>query len=302
MSRKVIRDFIRQADNLDDSQVEAYFDTIMEVYEDSVHTAAERAATLESDTLWLLIEYRRIVEAKDNSPEEKQKRRIAQSNLSQLLSVLIASTADKGIHLSEAFIKKYDKVEFVGDDFGKYVRESYSVREWKDPEPQHKAPEAPLQPNEGNDGELAGNGNETRPKPTAKSIVKEQLPTIYDDEINKTREQHVFYNAIQKGWMELKGSTYEWKRNMEYLALMCGLLYWGDKVTDDLGANTNSLGEYPKILSKSTDRFKYKSGEVTKTSKDIKALFGGVDVSNLRSQLNELPDLYDSIVRLFHTD
>lgn len=169
-------------------------------------------------------------------------------------------------------------------------------------EPQHEAPKAPQQPSEANDGELAGNDNKTRPEPTAKPVVKEQLPTIYDDEINKTREQHVFYNAIQKGWMELKGSTYEWKRNMEYLALMCGLLYWGDKVTDDLGANTNSLGEYPKILSKSTDRFKYKSGEVTKTSKDIKALFGGVDVSNLRSQLNELPDLYDSIVRLFHTD
>lgn len=302
MSRKVIRDFIRQADSLDSSQATAYFETIMEVYEDSVHTAAERAATLESDTLWLLIEYRRIVEAKDNSPEEKQKHRIAQSNLSLLLSVLIASTADKGIHLSEAFIKKYDKVEFVGDDFGNYVRESYSVREWKDPEPQHKAPEAPQQPPEDAGGQLAGNGNEARPEPTAKPIVKEQLPTIYDDEVNKARERHVFYNAIKKGWMELKGSTYEWKKNRGYLALMCGLLYWGDKVTDDLGANTDSLGEYPKILLKSTHRFKYESGEVTKTSKDIKDLFGGVDVSNLRSQLDELPDEYDSIVTLFPTE
>lgn len=138
MSRKVIRDFIRQADSLDSSQATAYFETIMEVYEDSVHTAAERVATLESDTLWLLVEYRRIVEAKDNSPEEKQKHRIAQSNLWQLLSVLIESTADKGIYLSEAFVKKYNEVEFVGSEFGEYIRESYSVRKWKAPKPQQK--------------------------------------------------------------------------------------------------------------------------------------------------------------------
>ena len=102
--------------------------------------------------------------------------------------------------------------------------------------------------------------------------------------------------------MELKGNTYNWKRNQEYLALMCGLLYWGDKVKDDYGANTDSLGEYPKKLSKSSHRFKYKSGETTKTSKDIKALFGGTDVSNLRSQLTKLPDEFNSIVRLFPTD
>lgn len=298
MSRKVIRDFIRRADSLDSSQTTAYFDTIMEVYEDSVHTAAERVATLESDTLWLLIEYRRNVEAKDNSPEEKQKHRIAQSNLWQMFSILIASTADKGIYLSEAFIKKYEKVEFVGGDFGNYVRDTYSVRKWK---PQHKAPEALQQLPEGAGGQLAGNGNETCPEPTAKPVVKEQLPTIYDD-VNKAKEQHVFYNAIQRGWMELKGSTYKWKQNRGYLALLCGLLYWGDKVKTNYGANTDSLGEYPKTLSKSNHRFKYESGEVTKTSKDIKDLFGGVDVSNLRSQLNELPDEYDSILMLFPTD
>lgn len=139
MSRKVIRDFIRQADSLDSSQVYAYFEAIIEMYEDSVHTEARCVKTLETDTLWLLSEYRKIVEAKDNSPEEKQKHRIAQSNLWQLLSVLIASTADKGIYLSEAFIKKYDKVEFVGDNFGEYVRETYNVRKWE-PQQTIKAP------------------------------------------------------------------------------------------------------------------------------------------------------------------
>ena len=78
MSRKIIRDFIKQAVKLDNDQAARYFDIIMEVYEDSVHTANERVATLESDTLWLLVEYRRIVEAKDNTPEEKQQHRMAQ--------------------------------------------------------------------------------------------------------------------------------------------------------------------------------------------------------------------------------
>ena len=159
---------------------------------------------------------------------------------------------------------------------------------------------ATKQPIKGNDGELAGSGNKTRPEPTAKAVEKETLPTIYDDEENKAREQQVFFNAIKGGWMELKGSTYSWKMNRCYLALMCGLLYWGDKVKDD-HCKTDSVGDYTKFLSKSEHRFKYKSGEVTKTSKDIQKLFGGVNVSNLRSQLKELPDLYDSIVRLFPT-
>lgn len=165
-----------------------------------------------------------------------------------------------------------------------------------------KALKPQQKPSESAGGQLTGNGNETRPEPTAKPVVKEQLPTIYDDKVGKAKEQHVFYNAIQKGWMEIKGSTYKWKRNKGYLALLCGLLYWGDKVTTNYGANTDCLGEYPKKLSKTKHHFIYESGEVTKTSKDIKELFGGVDVSNLRSQLNELPDEYDSIVNLFPTD
>lgn len=187
----------------------------------------------------------------------------------------------------------------------KSILPSYGIYcdEWPtNRKPQQKHIEAPQQLIGGNSGELAGNGNETRPEPKAKPIAKEQLPTIYDDKVNKAREQHVFYNAIKGGWMELKGSTYKWKKNRGYLALLCGLLYWGDKVKTNYGANTDSLGEYPKILSKAKHRFKYESGEVTKTSKDIKDLFGGVDVSNLRSQLTELPDEYGSITRLFPTD
>lgn len=171
------------------------------------------------------------------------------------------------------------------------------------PEPQQKHTEAPQQPIGGNSGELAGNGKENAPEgSTQPNIKKEELPTIYDDAINKAREQQVFDNAIKGGWMQLNGTTYKWLKNKEYLALMCGLLYWGDEVKDDLGAKTDDWGEYPKTLSKSKHRFKYEYGGGIKTSKDIKDLFGGVDVSNLRSQLTELPDEYDSITRLFPTD
>ena len=222
MNRKVIQDFIRQADSLDDSQREAYFDNIIEMYEDSVHTAAERVATLESDTLGLLIEYRRIVKAKDSNSENKQKHRIAQSNLWQLLSVLIASTADKGIHLSEDFITKYGKVEFVGDDFGNYVRETYSVREWK--EPQHKAPEALQQPSESMGGQLAGNGNETRPDEPQYI----ELPELLDTTL---KARQVFTEAIARGWMHTNESGgYEWngiseRAKYRQLAYMCGKIY-----------------------------------------------------------------------------
>lgn len=303
MSRKIIHDFIKQADKLDNEQAARYFDSIMEVYEDSVHTPNERIAYLETDTLWLLVEYKKIVEAKDNTPEEKQQHHTAQSNLSLLLSGLIASTADKGIYLSKAFIKKYEKVDFVTFSFGDFVRDVYKERKWQSPEPQQTATEAPQQPDNGSSGELADNGNESAPEGSKQpDIKKEELPTIYDDKINKAKEQQVFCNAIKRGWMKLNGTTYNWLKNKDHLALMCGLLYWDDEVKDNIGANTDDWGDYPKILSKSKHRFNYKSGEYRKTSKDIKDLFGGVDVSNLRSQLKELPDEYGSIQRLFPSD
>ena len=180
------------------------------------------------------------------------------------------------------------------------IRRQYGIEIFK---PQQKHIEAPQQPIGGNSGELAGSDNENAPESSKQpDIKKEDLPTIYNDAINKVREQQVFYNAIKGGWMQLNGTTYKWLKNKEYLALMCGLLYWGDEVKDDLGAKTDEWGEYPKTLSKSKHRFKYEYGGRIKTSKNIKDLFGGVDVSNLRSQLSELPDEYGSITRLFPTD
>lgn len=231
MSRKIIRDFIKQADKLDNDQAARYFDTIMEVYEDCVHTANERVATLESDTLWLLVEYRRIVEAKDNTPEEKQQHRMAQGNLWQLLSVLIASTADKGIYLSEAFIKKYENVDFVGFPFGKYVRDCYNVRKWHTPEPQQKHTEALQQPIGDNSGELAGNGNEIALEgenvpPTGNYI--ELTPEL---QTTDKKAEKVFTAAYNEGWITKRNDGgYQWKgfgdkSRTRKLAYMCAQIY-----------------------------------------------------------------------------
>ncbi len=231
MSRKIIRDFIKQADKLDNDQAARYFDAIMEVYEDCVHTANERVATLESDTLWLLVEYRRIVEAKDNTPEEKQQHRMAQGNLWQLLSVLIASTADKGIYLSEAFIKKYENVDFVGIPFGKYVRECYNVRKWHTPEPQQKHIEAPQQPIGGNSGELAGNGNENAPE--GENVLPTENYIELPPELQTTdkKAEKVFTAAYNEGWITKRNEGgYQWKgfgekSRTRKLAYMCAQIY-----------------------------------------------------------------------------
>ena len=157
------------------------------------------------------------------------------------------------------------------------IRRQYGIEIFK---PQQKHTEASQQPNVGNDGELAGNGNENVPEGE-----KDKLPTIYDDGIDKKKEQMVLYNAINKGWMELKDNTYSWKKNKSYLALMCGMLYWNDTIGEDKGGTTDYSGEYPTVLKKSTHRFKYKSKGTEKTSINIQKLFGGANVSNLRSQL-----------------
>ena len=231
MSRKIIRDFIKQADKIDNDQAARYFDTIMEVYEDCVHTANERVATLESDTLWLLVEYIRIVEAKDNTPEEKQQHRTAQGNLSELLFALIASTADKGIYYSESFIKKYENVDFVGFPFGKYVRECYNIRKWHTPEPQQKHTEAPQQPIGGNSGELAGNGKENAPEGENVPPIENYIELTPELQTTDKKAEKVFTAAYNEGWIAKRNDGgYQWKgfgdkSRTRKLAYMCAQIY-----------------------------------------------------------------------------
>ena len=231
MSRKIIRDFIKQANKLDNEQAARYFDSIMEVYEDSVHTPNERIAYLETDTLWLLVEYKKIVEAKDNTPEEKQQHHTAQSNLSLLLSGLIASTADKGIYLSKAFIKKYENVDFVTFSFGDFVRDVYKERKWQSPEPQQKHTEAPQQPIGGNSGELAGNGNENAPEGENVPPIENYIELTPELQTTDKKAEKVFTAAYNEGWITKRNDGgYQWKGFGEIsrtrkLAYLCAQIY-----------------------------------------------------------------------------
>ena len=231
MSRKIIRDFIKQADKLDNEQAARYFDSIMEVYEDSVHTPNERIAYLETDTLWLLVEYRKIIEAKDNTPEEKQQHHTAQSNLSLLLSGLIASTADKGIYLSKAFIKKYENVDLVTFSFGDFVRDVYKERKWQSPEPQQTATEAPQQPDNGSSGELAGNGNENAPEGENVPPTEKYIKLTPELQTTDKKAEKVFTEAYNEKWItERNGGGYQWKgfgkkSRTRKLAYLCAQIY-----------------------------------------------------------------------------
>lgn len=231
MSRKIIRDFIKQADKLDNEQAARYFDSIMEVYEDSVHTPNERIAYLETDTLWLLVEYRKIVEAKDNTPEEKQQHRTAQRNLSVLLSGLIASTADKGIYLSEAFIKEYENVDFVPFSFGDFVRDVYKERKWQSPEPQQAATAAPQQPDNGSSGELAGNGKESAPEGENVPPTENFIKITPELQTTDKKAERVFTAAYNEGWItERNDGGYQWKgfgekSRTRKLAYLCAQIY-----------------------------------------------------------------------------
>ena len=110
MSRKAIIEF-RKVANSQTLDVDKYFfDNIIPIYEDSVHTPQERATTLEKDTLWLLTDMVQADKVIDRSNPDRQQR-IPFFNYRNLLQSLILSTADKGIYLSEAFVKAYENVD-----------------------------------------------------------------------------------------------------------------------------------------------------------------------------------------------
>lgn len=104
-------------------------------------------------------------------------------------------------------------------------------------EPQQKDIAAPQQPNEGSGGELAGNGNETRPdeKPDDDESQYIELPDILKI---SDMAQPVFTEAIAKGWMEINEErSAKWigvtKPNKNgkvvakwrQLAYLCGVIY-----------------------------------------------------------------------------
>ena len=118
-------------------------------------------------------------------------------------------------------------------------------------------------------GEIQGSGKETPPE----ALKMENLPTIYDDEATKQREQRVFCKAIKNKWMKLNesGNGYIWDKTKGYnhLAYMCGRLYCDDKI--DIGTDGVT--------------YIYKSGGRLTVAAKLKELFGGVDVGQNRSEV-----------------
>lgn len=215
MSRKAIIEF-RKVANSQTLDVDKYFfDNIIPIYEDSVHTPQERAKILENDILWLLNDMVQADKAIDRSNPDRQQR-IPFFNYRDLLQSLILSTADKGIYLSESFVKAYENVDMGAYSFGEFVRNSYSPK-WWEVEPQHKPIAASQQQSDGNGGELAGSSNETPPEGNTddgggnddSSGKYIELPTSL--QTADERAEKIFTAAYNNGWIKKNESGgYEW--------------------------------------------------------------------------------------------
>ena len=103
-------------------------------------------------------------------------------------------------------------------------------------EPQHEVPEAPQQPIEGNDGELAGNGNVARPDESPEADEVQYIKLPLGMQTTDQRAERIFKSAINNGWMEADKNHGTWygfdktkdgriKNRMQSLAYLCGKTY-----------------------------------------------------------------------------
>ena len=74
MSRKAIIEFRKVANSQTLDVDKFFFDNIIPIYEDSVHTPQERAKILEKDILWLLNDMVQADKAIDRSNPDRQQR------------------------------------------------------------------------------------------------------------------------------------------------------------------------------------------------------------------------------------
>ena len=194
--------------------------------------------------------------------------------LRSILCNLLALTSGMGLYLPQDELQRYEGIELWVHDIQPFIVQT--TGEKPHPEPQNKE-----------SGELQDSGQEMLPE----ALEMGKLPTIYDDEETKQKEQRVFYKAIKNRWMELNKARkgYIWKKEKGYnhLAYMCGRLYCNDYVREDHNGNT---------IVKKGGRFG--KGIAAK----LKVIFGGVDVSNNRSQVigKKPPQDYRKIDILFN--
>lgn len=111
------------------------------------------------------------------------------------------------------------------------------------------------------------------PEPQQEQTGTEQtastIPTIKDTD----KERFVFRNALQKQYMTLQSGCYKWCLNKTLLAYMCGRLYCGDRIKED-------VIDYSKV---------YIKGKTQMPAQEVKALFGGVDVAANRYSIKAPP-------------
>jgi hypothetical protein len=175
--------------------------------------------------------------------------------LRSILCNLLALTSGMGLYLPQDELQRYEGIELWVHDIQPFIVQT--TGEKPHPEPQNKESR-----------EIQGSGKETPPE----ALKMENLPTIFDDEETKQKEQRVFYNAIMKKWMKLNesGNGYIWDKTKGYnnLAYMCGKLYCHDDV----------------ITNRKEELELSKGGRLLIAAK-LKMLFGGVDVGQNRSEL-----------------
>lgn len=231
-------------------------------YEKDGRTPQQREETLKADIDTLFYAYSFALRKLPRywNPEPLRNERaynIMALCLRSILCNLLALTSGMGLYLPQDELQRYEGIEL----WVHYIQPFIVQTTGEKPHPEAQKNES---------GELQGSGQEMLPE----ALEKENLPTIYDDEETKQREQCVFYKAIKNKWMVLnkEQNGYIWKEEKGYnhLAYMCGRLYCNDYV----GENYNG-----KTIVKKGGRF------CRGIAAKLKELFGGVDVSNNRSQI-----------------
>ena len=275
MSRKVIIDFVKEANRLDiDKACKYLLDNIMPLYEDSVHTATERAETLESDTLWLLTDMVKEDRA-INRRNPNDQHRIAFINIRYVLETLIASTAAKGIYLDEAFVKAYENVDMGIMSFGEFVSNTYT-KWWKrkpHPEQTTKKPHPEAQNCE--NGVSKDSSTETPPggEETPKENYIKLIPEL---QTTDHKAEKVFTAAYNNGYIKDRESGgYEWvgfeeKSITRKLVYMCAKIY-----------------EFPS----------WKDIEKFFGLKDLGRDWGNVKNSNRQTWMNKIDDLINKTLQ-----
>lgn len=202
------------------------------------------------------------------------------------------------MEVEEFLLKVRKALEHFGFDFKELprtIQALYGIEYFvTDKNAQPKAPETPQQADNDAGEELQGGEETMQPEQPKKPLQKELLPTLYESGEMKSLEQSVYYNAISSKhkWMSLNpdGKSYTWYKKKKQLAYLCGCLYWGDSSVLDKKEQLEYGYEVYK-LKKSDDPFS--------ESIRLKELFGGIDVSNNRSQLKKLPPNWEEIDNLF---